>query len=262
MKSALSILIASASVLAAAPAYAASDYLLKLDGVEGEASSTIEIASWSFGVCNAGTCQTVVAPRERATGQATGKRQHGVVRVQASQNTQSLRESPSKASDGKTSAPKTGWDLATGKGARTAAAGVNVATGDLDGDGAADLAYAGTIDEVSSFTLSFDKASPVLAKLCAQGTHFPKATLSGADGSFELENAIVSSCTTGQPAITENNKSSMPNRLSMNVTVPKQTQGATFGEKVNAGMETTGAMKLTITGQLKHTKTGHVTLMK
>lgn len=29
--------------------------------------------------------------------------------------------------------------------------------------------------------------------------------------------------------------SGMPNRISMNVTVPKQTQGATFGEKVNAG---------------------------
>lgn len=28
----------------------------------------------------------------------------------------------------------------------------------------------------------------------------------------------------------------MPNRLSMNVTVAKQTQGATFGEKVNAGL--------------------------
>jgi hypothetical protein len=28
---------------------------------------------------------------------------------------------------------------------------------------------------------------------------------------------------------------SMPNRISMNVTVPKQTQGATFGEKVNTG---------------------------
>jgi len=30
----------------------------------------------------------------------------------------------------------------------------------------------------------------------------------------------------------------MPNRISMNVTVPKQTQGATFGEKVNAGLAT------------------------
>ena len=29
----------------------------------------------------------------------------------------------------------------------------------------------------------------------------------------------------------------MPNRISMNVTVPKQTQGATFGEKVNQGLQ-------------------------
>jgi hypothetical protein len=34
---------------------------------------------------------------------------------------------------------------------------------------------------------------------------------------------------------------SMPNRISMNVTVPKQTQGATFGEKVNAGLHSAGS---------------------
>lgn len=34
---------------------------------------------------------------------------------------------------------------------------------------------------------------------------------------------------------------SMPNRISMNVTVPKQTQGATFGEKVNAGLHAAGS---------------------
>ena len=33
----------------------------------------------------------------------------------------------------------------------------------------------------------------------------------------------------------------MPNRISMNVTVPKQTQGATFGEKVNQGLHTAGS---------------------
>jgi len=32
----------------------------------------------------------------------------------------------------------------------------------------------------------------------------------------------------------------MPNRISMNVTVPKQTQGATFGEKVSAGLHAAG----------------------
>lgn len=33
----------------------------------------------------------------------------------------------------------------------------------------------------------------------------------------------------------------MPNRISMNVTVPKQTQGATFGEKVNSGLHAAGS---------------------
>lgn len=32
----------------------------------------------------------------------------------------------------------------------------------------------------------------------------------------------------------------MPSRISMNVTVPKQTQGTTFGEKVNAGLHAAG----------------------
>jgi len=32
----------------------------------------------------------------------------------------------------------------------------------------------------------------------------------------------------------------MPNRISMNVTIAKQTQGATFGEKVNAGLHAAG----------------------
>ncbi|HEX4956649.1 MAG TPA: hypothetical protein VFV46_00610, partial [Lacibacter sp.] len=36
-------------------------------------------------------------------------------------------------------------------------------------------------------------------------------------------------------------KGDMPNRISMNVTVPKQTQGATFGEKVNQGLQSTGS---------------------
>jgi hypothetical protein len=43
------------------------------------------------------------------------------------------------------------------------------------------------------------------------------------------------------PAVKSNQKginninNGMPNRISMNVTIAKQTQGATFGEKVNAG---------------------------
>ena len=37
------------------------------------------------------------------------------------------------------------------------------------------------------------------------------------------------------------NNNGMPNRISMNVTVPKQAQGASFGEKVNAGLQAAGS---------------------
>ncbi len=40
---------------------------------------------------------------------------------------------------------------------------------------------------------------------------------------------------TSQKSNVNNINGGMPNRISMNVTVPKQTQGATFGEKVNSG---------------------------
>jgi len=62
------------------------------------------------------------------------------------------------------------------------------------------------------------------------------------------KNLLLLSCALGifQLAVGQNEKSinninnGMPNRISMNVTVPKQTQGATFGEKVNAGLHSAG----------------------
>ncbi len=36
----------------------------------------------------------------------------------------------------------------------------------------------------------------------------------------------------------------MPNRISMNITVAKQTQGATFGEKVNSGLQAAGIITI------------------
>ncbi len=55
-------------------AFAASDYFLKLDGVAGE----IEVNSWSWGVSN------VTGPRDSASGQATGKRQHQPLMIKKS----------------------------------------------------------------------------------------------------------------------------------------------------------------------------------
>ena len=51
--------------------------------------------------------------------------------------------------------------------------------------------------------------------------------------SSALETTLVES--TQKSNINGINNSGMPNRISMNVTVAKQTQGATFGEKVNSG---------------------------
>jgi hypothetical protein len=45
----------------------------------------------------------------------------------------------------------------------------------------------------------------------------------------------------------------MPNRISMNTTVPKQTQGATFGEKVNQGLQAAGTNL--ISGRIIHRST-------
>lgn len=47
----------------------------------------------------------------------------------------------------------------------------------------------------------------------------------------------------------------MPNRISMNVTVPKQTQGATFGEKMSAGLAKTSEQEAPLRGVI----TGSIT---
>jgi len=146
--STLRILAAVSSLLmAAAPAMAASDYLLQLDPVKGEgkdaaAPQSIEVESFSWGVSNASSTAmgggagagkvnmqdlsvtSVQAPRDVSTGMATGKRTAAVaatvgdgqaVAVQTAPNvgdvatfTVLIRESPSKASLGKTGACATG----------------------------------------------------------------------------------------------------------------------------------------------------------
>lgn len=48
-------------------------------------------------------------------------------------------------------------------------------------------------------------------------------------------------CPGDAAAYTQRLNGGMPNRISMNVTTPKQTQGATFGEKVNQGLHAAGS---------------------
>ena len=59
------------------------------------------------------------------------------------------------------------------------------------------------------------------------------------------DGTVKGSTTIAEKSINSNN-GGMPNRISMNITVPKQTQGATFGEKVNAGLQTAGKINITL----------------
>ncbi|MBK6801274.1 MAG: FG-GAP repeat protein [Novosphingobium sp.] len=265
-----SILMTGALALTATTAAtanaASADYFLKIDGIDGEAQAE----GWSFGACNAGcmassTKRDGAAPPQRLTGP-----------LQASQNSQSLRESPTRASHvhGSATDPATETasrgrggkdrasmsDLSVTREASASAGGVNVAAGDVDGDGRADLVYAAQLDGIEGLTLRFDKESPVLAKVCS-GKHIAKAVLRAGADEFELTGASAA-CDSG--ARSSALASSMPNRISMNMSVPRQTQGASFGERCAPGTCAADAtVFVTLTGgQMKHTRTGHVTLMK
>lgn len=72
----------------------------------------------------AASSQQVTSPRDAATGQASGKRMHKPMTV-TSEDATAVRESPSKASIGKTS--------------------VRVAAGDVDGDGRPDVAASSSV---------------------------------------------------------------------------------------------------------------------
>lgn len=268
MKRSFSIAVSALTLAFTGTAHAAStDYFLELDGVKGESKSRASVESWSFGVCNTAACS--------AASQAAYDK---CCRPQASQNTQSLRESPTRASTGKVadmapasaSTGRASWDLAKGKGARMAAGGVNVAAGDVDGDGASDLVFAASQDVVHALTFTFHALPAEYEAVCASGK-IDSATVSNGNEVFVVSSVSVS-CTKGlgggaaaasyaRSGLTRID--STPARISTNMTVGKQTQGATFGEKCQAGLQCGGAVTMILTGgQMKHTKTGHVTLLK
>lgn len=258
-------LMATAAAMAFAPAaMAATDYFLKIEGVEGESVTEVEVLSWSWGVSNAGSMSgssgsgAVASPRDAASGLATGRRQHHPP-VTASQNTQSLRG--------------------------------RATVSDLSITRNADMSSLNSVDEIQGFSLTFANTSPVLAKVC-NGKHFTTVHLRGRSETFVLENAAVTGCASSSDAgacvssvgtagggatggassaaYAATGRSSAPGQCpspDSSVTTSKQTQGATFGEKVNQGLHAAGGalasgVTLTFTGQLKHTKTGHVTLLK
>ena len=243
MRQTTAIFALAATLASAAPAMAASDYFLKIEDVKGEAAAApAAVSSWSFGVCNAGQCAAPAASRDVLTGQSSGKR-------------------------GKSS--NAGWDLATNKGGRMASGGA-VATGDVDGDGSPDLVFTASQDTIYGFSLTLDSSTPGVAAACAAGK-IDDATLTNGAETFAVSSVSVV-CSNGgagggaaaasyaRSGITRID--STPAGISTNMTVGKQTQGATFGERCS-GAACAATVTMTMTGgQMKHTKTGHVTLMK
>ncbi len=153
------------ALLAATASLAASDYYLKIEGVDGEAADSrakhIELESWSFGATQA----SVVSPRDSASGLPTGKRQHKPMTVTkpVEASTPLLRESPTLAST-------------------AAAAPAPAVTAEV---------------QTVSFSVPEpgDASTAELVRMCASGKHIKNATLSSPSGRYQLTDAVITSCT-------------------------------------------------------------------
>ncbi len=222
----IGLLTAAAAMSISSAAMAASDYLLEIDGVEGESAASIEVSSWSWGASNAAG---VSSPRDAASGLATGRRQSGPS-VTASQNTQSLRGRATVS------------DLSMVRGA--------------------DISTLGALDEIQGFSLTFDKASPVLAKVC-QGKHFTSVQLRGRGEAFILENAVVTGCTAPAAAPPASPGSAAREyHWDIKTNKPGSARTSSGGDCASGACAADSPVTLTMTGQMRHTKTGHVTLLK
>jgi len=157
-------LIISGALLAAGSAFAASDYLLELEGVDGEASAakrTIDVQSFSWGASNAASMSagrgkasmqdlsvTVAAPRDTSSGLPTGRRS------------------------------------AAGSSVEGAAAPAVAAA----------PAAAAAMPAMRDVSVKLPEAAA--RSMCAQGKHIAKANLVARSERVELENVVVTSCTT------------------------------------------------------------------
>ena len=156
MKLAIASIAGLAALALAAPAQAATDYLLQIPSENGEpATAPLQVDSWSFGVCQ-GQCagpstMTITSSRDSHTGMSTGNRPR--------QSTKAMR-----------------------------AAATN---GDVDGDGIADLAFVSSQSEIRAFSLTFDNGSPVLARVCSKGNHIKNAVLSRGSEQIEITDAVI-----------------------------------------------------------------------
>lgn len=178
----VSLAVLCGGLVAGTAAVAASDYYIKLGGVQGEsteraqAGSSMEVQSWSWGASNPSAAragagggagkasmsdlsatESVKSPRDAASGQATGKRQHKPVAMDSGGTT----------------------------GTTAVSADATVAT----------VAPAGGVRSASVVMVGPANAtSQQLDRACASGKHFDKVELVHRGQATEMHDVVVSSC--------------------------------------------------------------------
>jgi type VI protein secretion system component Hcp len=175
----VSLAVLCGGLMAGTTAMAASDYYLKLGGIQGESTERVqassgEVLSWSWGASNASSAVAgsgagagkasmsdlsatapAAPPRDAASGMATGKRQHKPVAMDSGGTT-------------------------------------GTAT---DVTGIATAAPSGEVRSVSVVVAEPGNAtSQQLDRACASGKHFDKVELSMRGQVTELQDVVVSSC--------------------------------------------------------------------
>ena len=168
------------SLLAGSTAWASSDYLLQIEGIKGEAATrtppALEVMSFSFGASQPG---------------AVGNGSLSAGRMASSRHTKSGHVTLMK----REAAPGTTQPEAS-----------PVAIGDVDSDGMTDV-MSPRSSGPGAITLHVDGSPAQVAarqaSVCAQGKHFPSATLSGKGKTWVLSDVMVSSCAMadGQQAV-------------------------------------------------------------
>ena len=172
-KSSVALVAAVGSLLLGAlPAQAASDYLLQLDGVQGESATkgspaTIEVASWSLGASN----PTSVG----SSGMSAGKVNVHDMTVMASPAAATGVKSPRDAASGQ-------------------ASGKRSAQAEASGDAAAAAPQAGTVSELTLRLRESPTRASTGKSACTAGQHIDKVTLSSNGQSYELTDATVTAC--------------------------------------------------------------------
>jgi hypothetical protein len=162
MKSVRLIVPCAAAIVLAAPAIAASaDYYLVIDGIDGEASSSAKISSWSFGASQPATSTGSMAS---GRGGSTGKPNLG-----------------SSGQDGVISPRDPSSGLATGR-----------KSGELQ---AADFNRLAAMDEAQGVTLALPAQSDAAHQLCGDSNHLRSGHIVTGDGTVYDLGSLKGTCT-------------------------------------------------------------------